>query len=771
MQLAIFRSQSAQYVQNMYVGTMEISASEPRGAAWNAKRRRPETPASPQPPVNPQLALALLPCNVVNAASSNSKAIRLPTPEGWASLLPPPPLSLHPSVMRPASYNSHSPGSSGRSSSPRSPRSTVRSPLPSSVGSRGAWATDAPTAIVRRTYADALAALHQGRKSNVNTRWIGLGAGRDLLRGRMPFPAARCFSVACGRPAFVMCPIGVPPFEITCAFAVTWDRTGEAEGISRVSMLAMLSSPSFPFPPIPVLVQSFIPIQPQVQPRKALRMAIAIAECQRRSFGYGAAGGTPGGEVHEVGKGLRLGEGGEEEYDDCGRSLPTPDPDPIFIHLKGAITGDVFGVKSVGVYPHSYTTRRRVDPVARGGSERVYGSEPGWGREGMEGDGVGMWPWPCVFRRATGMSSWVLITAWCFSSSTGMAHFVRERPSAEYELRFPHLLPTDPFVPSTGDRSKETSRLIGSCSAKMPSRCLRFVDMTGAGGLHVVDPKLNVELVVVLGGRFGVHTSVRWRTDDLKKPVRILLSFLPDPASWGADVRAGHAEEEDPWNKFCFTGGMAETVASLPRAPNIVGPRPAGRMLGLNLGRAGYGASLGTWPYTYDDGASNVNGELSYLPGQRLSRCTCPVSPTPSIYTRTKQMSGAPAPVFDIFEAQIPGTPLTGQVSQSGQWAPFNEGYVWPNTSANLIIPNHSISLLHSDSGWSDRQAMSVVTNVNEDCYRTGTQCFNVYGIEYKPGFDDMYISWIGNGALVWTINAAGVGADTTTEISTRPIG
>lgn len=135
----------------------------------------------------------------------------------------------------------------------------------------------------------------------MNTRWIGLGAGRDLLRGRMPFPAARCFSVACGRPAFVMCPIGVPPFEITCAFAVTWDRTGEAEGISRVSMLAMLSSPSFPFPPIPVLVQSFIPIQPQVQPRKALRMAIAIAECQRRSFGYGAAGGTPGGEVHEVG--------------------------------------------------------------------------------------------------------------------------------------------------------------------------------------------------------------------------------------------------------------------------------------------------------------------------------------------------------------------------------------------------------------------------------------------------------------------------------------
>lgn len=65
-----------------------------------------------------------------------------------------------------------------------------------------------------------------------------------------------------------------------------------------------------------------------------------------------------------------------------------------------------------------------------------------------------------------------------------------------------------------------------------------------------------------------------------------------------------------------------------------------------NLGRAGYGASLeGMWPYTYDscdvgtvanqtiqgqpyeatvNGDIGKDGVLSYLPGQRLSRCTCP---------------------------------------------------------------------------------------------------------------------------------------------------
>ncbi|KZP14591.1 glycoside hydrolase family 16 protein [Athelia psychrophila] len=211
------------------------------------------------------------------------------------------------------------------------------------------------------------------------------------------------------------------------------------------------------------------------------------------------------------------------------------------------------------------------------------------------------------------------------------------------------------------------------------------------------------------------------------------------------------------WNKFCFTGGMVEMAVVLPGAPNIVGLWPAVWIMG-NLSRAGYGASLeGTWPYTYKE--CNVgtapNQTLNGLPlaattssaSNHLSRCTCPGGSHPGPIHSDGTYVGRSTPKIEE------------GVSQSGQWAPFNEGYVWPDTSANLIIPNPSIS-----------QAMSVVTNTNQDCYQTGTQCFSIYGIEYKPGFDDVYISWIANGAVAWTINATGVGADTATKISARPV-
>ena len=45
------------------------------------------------------------------------------------------------------------------------------------------------------------------------------------------------------------------------------------------------------------------------------------------------------------------------------------------------------------------------------------------------------------------------------------------------------------------------------------------------------------------------------------------------------------------WNKFCFTGGIAEASIVLPGANNILGLWPAFWMMG-NLGRVGYGGSL-----------------------------------------------------------------------------------------------------------------------------------------------------------------------------------
>jgi hypothetical protein len=126
-----------------------------------------------------------------------------------------------------------------------------------------------------------------------------------------------------------------------------------------------------------------------------------------------------------------------------------------------------------------------------------------------------------------------------------------------------------------------------------------------------------------------------------------------------------------------------------------------------NLGRAGYGASLdGMWPYSYDacdvgtlpnqtlnglpaaatvNGDSSRDGALSYLPGQRLSRCTCEGESHPGPKHSDGTFVGRAAPEIDIFEAQVrlpaqsticfschsqnTGQPIRGRVSQSAQWA------------------------------------------------------------------------------------------------------
>ena len=69
-----------------------------------------------------------------------------------------------------------------------------------------------------------------------------------------------------------------------------------------------------------------------------------------------------------------------------------------------------------------------------------------------------------------------------------------------------------------------------------------------------------------------------------------------------------------------------------------------------------------------DPGHDNV---LSYLPGQRLSRCTCPGEEHPGPMHSDGTYVGRAAPEIDIFEATV--SDGTGFVSQSGQWAPFNE--------------------------------------------------------------------------------------------------
>ncbi|KAJ7503563.1 glycoside hydrolase family 16 protein [Mycena galericulata] len=221
------------------------------------------------------------------------------------------------------------------------------------------------------------------------------------------------------------------------------------------------------------------------------------------------------------------------------------------------------------------------------------------------------------------------------------------------------------------------------------------------------------------------------------------------------------------WNQFCFMGGILVSSVTLPGTTNVLGLWPAVWAMG-NLGRAGYGGSLdshallvflpchtprvpaqsssipsfppsstrtpltpdrcGRTPTTpamsarpnytlpdnsvpqaaFDTGGANKDAELSFLPGQRLSACTCAI---------------------DVFEATIGGSgaALVGQVSQSAQWAPFDAVYRAFNSTDKLIIPDTSIS----------------AQNV----------------------FVGNYILWITDDKLAWTMNGNMVGADSVTEI------
>lgn len=274
------------------------------------------------------------------------------------------------------------------------------------------------------------------------------------------------------------------------------------------------------------------------------------------------------------------------------------------------------------------------------------------------------------------------------------------------------------------------------------------------------------------------------------------------------------------WNKFCFTGGYVEARAQLPGVSNIQGLWPAVWMMG-NLGRAGYGATLeGMWPYTYDscdvgtvqnqsingvphaaliNGDQGKGGVLSYLPGQKLSRCTCEGEDHPGPKHSDGTFVGRAAPEIDMFEAQVTtsaplsGGQLTGQVSQSAQWAPFDAGYLWQNSSATIYDP--SISVQNTFLGSVTQEATSIVSTTNPQCYEypdpnfvpaavsgsqlpaqvpggppAGAGCFAVYGVEYKPGFDDAYITWLSNDKLTWTITAAAMGPNAETQISARPV-
>jgi beta-glucanase (GH16 family) len=247
------------------------------------------------------------------------------------------------------------------------------------------------------------------------------------------------------------------------------------------------------------------------------------------------------------------------------------------------------------------------------------------------------------------------------------------------------------------------------------------------------------------------------------------------------------------WNKFCFTGGLIVANVSLPGATNVAGLWPAIWTMG-NLGRAGYGASLeGNWPYSYDScdvgtlpnqtlnglpQAATVDGDpfngnvLSYLQGQRLSRCTCAGESHPGPMHSDGTFVGRSAPEIDIFEATINHDEdtgvFTGAVSQSCQFAPFNYNYTYQTNSTQIY--NTGLTTLNPYKGGVFQQAVSALTQTDQQAYELSGGGFSVYGFEYKPGTGDAYITWISDNKASWTLLSAAMGGDNTVQIGQRPI-
>lgn len=202
------------------------------------------------------------------------------------------------------------------------------------------------------------------------------------------------------------------------------------------------------------------------------------------------------------------------------------------------------------------------------------------------------------------------------------------------------------------------------------------------------------------------------------------------------------------WNQLCFTQGKLVISARLANKGTVSGLWPGIWTMG-NLGRPGYLASTeGIWPYSYDSCDSGITPNqsspdgISYLPGQRLNKCTCPGESHPN------RGVGRGAPEIDVIEAEI-STDATGNrenlgvASQSLQLAPMDIWY-YPDLDY-LEIYNTSITTMNTYTGGPFQQALSGTTTLNKTWYElggNGVHNFQTYGYEYLNDKDNGYLRW-----------------------------
>lgn len=119
----------------------------------------------------------------------------------------------------------------------------------------------------------------------------------------------------------------------------------------------------------------------------------------------------------------------------------------------------------------------------------------------------------------------------------------------------------------------------------------------------------------------------------------------------------------------------------------------------------------------------------------------------------------------------------TGEVSQSFQVAPYDEKYLYKNTSDVVDIANPLISHENNYKGGPYQQAVSVVTQMPDRIYDNQKKAgvvgkeFGKFELEWYADFDNRengYISWSVDGKRSWTMHADAIGPNSRTEVGRR---
>lgn len=185
-----------------------------------------------------------------------------------------------------------------------------------------------------------------------------------------------------------------------------------------------------------------------------------------------------------------------------------------------------------------------------------------------------------------------------------------------------------------------------------------------------------------------------------------------------------------------------------------------------------------TWPNgTSPDAAlrSGADGDvLSFLPGQRLSACTCPGEdhPGPDVSV------GRSAPEIDLIEAQISLSVQHGVVSQSYQVAPFDDYYEFDNRTGKAQIYDDALTEFNTYRGGHLQQAVSGLTLLPDRIYHdqvVGGQSkeFATFSFEYNAFPEERekgYIHWVTDGKPAWTMFADAIGPNPRSQIGRRII-